>query len=87
MARIFSINFIHNGSPETAIVTVREENSLTEYEISISNQAIADQLPSNTIIASKRSGFHFLKTSEQKNTILMNDLLKAVQEHIQSLAV
>ena len=87
MARIFSINFYHEGITETAMVTVRQDSVVTEYEINIPNTDIANQLPVNVMVSNNRHKVYFLNAREDEYTDLMRQLVKAVHEHLQSLAV
>ena len=87
MARIFSINFNHDGITETAMVTVRQDSVITEYEVNIPNAEIAVQLPMNVMVSHNRHGLYFLNTKKEEYTDLMHELVKVVQEHLESLAV
>lgn len=85
MARIFTIDFMHEGSLCHAMVTVRTTPFYTEYSVQISDEAVAAQLPNNKIISAYRDNYMFSDSTSRNSTALMDELIHAISEHIKTL--
>ena len=84
MARIFSINFIHDGEEHTAMVTVRTTPFFTEYSLMI-DEILSKQLPGTKIISTTSDALVFANATFDETTPLMTELINAVRLHIQML--
>jgi hypothetical protein len=87
MARIFSIQFDYDGVPQTAMVSVRDTPFFTEYTISMLNEEVLQQLPGNKIISTAPQYFTFLNTPVLEQTPLMEAIINAVSQHLQTTTV
>jgi hypothetical protein len=87
MARIFSINFFHDGYPLTAMVSVRVTPFYTEYSIGMLPDEIAQELPGNKIIATGQNQLIFANATLDHSTELMQNILIAVADHLQTTKV
>lgn len=85
MARIFSIHFLHTGTTYNAMVSVRTTPFFTEYSINMLDDDIADQLPNNKIISTSKNNFVFSDSTQENNVALMNNILTAVADHMQTI--
>ena len=59
MARIFSINFLHQNELQSAIVSVRTTPFFTEYTVNPMNEELIEELPSTKIISTGPDNFLF----------------------------
>ena len=84
MARIFSISFVYDDIQYSALVDVRVDSRYTEYNISLLNTELSQYLPGNKIISSAPGHFAFLN-ADTGNEVLMNQIIKAISDHIHSL--
>jgi len=82
MARIFSINFFHDGYPHTAMVSVRITPFYTEYNIGMLPDDIAQELPGNKIIATGQNQLVFANATLDHSTELMQNIVRAVADHL-----
>ena len=87
MARIFSIHFSHEGYPLTAMVSVRNTPFFTEYTIGMLPDEIAEELPGNKIISTGQNQLIFANATLDHSTELMQNILKAVADHLQTTTV
>jgi len=87
MARIFSIHFSHEGYPHTAMVSVRNTPFFTEYTIGMLPDEIAEELPGNKIISTGQNQLIFANATLDHSTELMQNILKAVADHLQTTIV
>ncbi|HZH00214.1 MAG TPA: hypothetical protein VEY32_03980 [Flavisolibacter sp.] len=87
MARIFSIHFSHEGYPHTAMVSVRNTTFFTEYTIGMLPDEIAEELPGNKIISTGQNQLIFANATLDHSTELMQNILKAVADHLQTTTV
>jgi hypothetical protein len=87
MARIFSIHFSHEGYPHTAMVSVRNTPFFTEYTIGMLPDEIAEELPGNKIISTGQNQLIFANATLDHSTELMQNILKAVADHLQTTTV
>lgn len=85
MARIFSISFMHKGISHNAMVAVRTTPFFTEYTISVFDEELAAQLPNNKVISTTDSSFIFSDSTLQNNPQLMQDITKAIAEHVHAM--
>ena len=85
MARIFSIDFTHQGMRCHAMVTVRDTAFFTEYSIQISDEDVASLLPNNKIISVHKNSFEFSDSTSRNAPSLMNELIHAISDHIRTL--
>jgi hypothetical protein len=83
MARIFSIQFLHFGILQNAMVSVRSTPFFVEYTVSMLDEAIAGLLPNNKIISTAKDSFVFSDSAEANSPLLMQEILQAVAEHVQ----
>jgi hypothetical protein len=85
MARIFSIDFIHEGNLCHAMVTVRSTPFFTEYSVQISDEDVAAQLPNNKIVSSLKDSYVFSDSTSRNSAALMDELIHAIAGHIRTL--
>lgn len=85
MARIFSIDFMHEGNLCHAMVTVRDTPFYTEYSVQISDEEVAAQLPNNKIVSSYQDNYIFSDSTSQNSSALMEELIHAIAGHIRTL--
>ncbi|RPD51930.1 hypothetical protein [Paracnuella aquatica] len=83
MARIFTIFFEHENTTYNAMVSVRETHLLTEYILSIPDDRLERQLPSNRLIQLESGELVFVPGQLQPPNLLMQAISKAVAEHLQ----
>ena len=83
MARIFSINFLHDGIEHNAMVAVRTTPFFTEYSISMLDDTLVAQLPNNKILSTSKDHLTFLDSARENAPELMKDILQAVTHHLQ----
>lgn len=87
MARIFSIQFDYEGIVHTAMVSVRDTPFFTEYSISMLDDDLMQQLPGAKIVSSAPNQFTFLNIPAQDQSPLMECIIHAVSQHLQTSAV
>ncbi|MFN2458289.1 MAG: hypothetical protein ABR502_08830 [Chitinophagaceae bacterium] len=87
MARIFSINFPHQGEMQNALISVRNNHSYTEYKIEMIRDELLKLLPDNKIISMSSKHFVFPNATTALSENLMTEIIKAVAYHVQSLQV
>jgi hypothetical protein len=85
MARIFNIYFEFEGMLYNAIVSVRTTAFLTEYTLNNFNEDLLQLLPGNKILSRSPGHFVFQNASSENSTVLMNAIIRAVAEHMQSV--
>ena len=84
MARIFSIQFTYDGVEHNAMISVRTTPFFTEYKVFMLDETIAGLLPNNKIISTTNNNYVFAGSTSTNDPLLMQQLLKAVSEHLQS---
>lgn len=87
MARIFSIEFTYEGITHNAMVSVRPTPFFTEYSISMLPDDIQRQLPGNIIISGGPNQFRFRDQKDKVGTELMEEIIRAVSQHLMSSTV
>ena len=87
MARIFSIQFNYEGIDHSAMVTVRDTPFFTEYSINMLDDELLQQLPGNKIISNSPSHLAFMNTQAKEVSPLMECILLAVANHLQTTTV
>lgn len=87
MARIFTINFTYENMPHTAMIAVRQTPFFSEYSISMLPEEIMQQLPGNKIISTGSNQLLFANATLDETSELMNEVLRAVAEHLQTTTV
>ncbi|MGV3657961.1 MAG: hypothetical protein ACO1NX_08400 [Chitinophagaceae bacterium] len=85
MARIFSVSFMHKGIAHNAMIGVRTTPFFTEYSIHVFDEWLATLLPNNKVIATPENNFTFSDSTSANDLQLMDDLLKAIAEHVHTL--
>ena len=85
MARVFNIYFAFEGMMYNAVVSVRSTPFLTEYTLNNFNEDLLELLPGNKILSQSPGHFVFQNASSENSTPLMNAIIKAVSEHMQSV--
>jgi hypothetical protein len=83
MARIFSIQFQHQGFLHNAMVSMRTTPFFVEYTVSMLDEGIAGQLPNNKIISTSKSSFVFSDSTEANSPQLMQGIIHAIACHVQ----
>lgn len=73
MARLFSINFYFEDELHSAFISVRTTPFFTEYNLSMLDGIIEEQLPNTKIISTNPQHLYFLNMDE-KSSPLMNVL-------------
>lgn len=84
MARIFSISFMYNGLERNAMIAVRPTPFATEYSITMLHDDLLEELPSQKIMVSTTGQIAFANYSLEQPTILMNEIIRALSEHVQA---
>jgi len=88
MARIFNIYFSYEQVTHSAIVSVRETPLFTEYKLNNLNDTLLQLLPGDKIIRKSGQKNIFFQNSPQQNTsILMDEIIGAVQQHLTGVVV
>jgi hypothetical protein len=87
MARIFSVQFDFEGITYTAMVSVHTTPFFTEYSISMLGEELLQQLPTNKIVSSTPNQFTFLNTPAKEQSPLMEAIIHAVANHLQTSTV
>ena len=85
MARIFSIQFLHNDVLQNALVSVRETPFHIEYRVTMMDSNLAPLLPSDKIISPAPGTFFFANTVLKDYSELMKDIITAISRHIHSI--
>lgn len=85
MARVFNIYFEFEGMVYNAVVSVRSTPFLTEFTLNNFNEDLLELLPGSKILSQAPGHFIFQNASSENSTILMNAIIKAVAEHMQSV--
>lgn len=67
------------------MVTVRTTPFFIEYVLSGLEANLLLLLPGNTIISPSPKQFHFSNATPENSKVLMNILIKAVEEHLQAV--
>ncbi len=86
MARLFSINFYYNGTSHNALVTVRTTPYFTQYELSMLDEEVLNQLPDNRILSTSPEHFIFASDSSNASKDLMNEMIRSIADHVQTTA-
>jgi hypothetical protein len=87
MARIFTIFFEHEGSTYNALVGVREVHLHKQYELSILDEPLNQQLPSKKLYVNEAGQLAFMHSHQQPVTSLMKTIIGAVKEHLQLVSL
>ena len=87
MARIFSINFTYENMPLTAMISVRQTPFFMEYTISMLPSDVMLQLPGNKLISTGPNQLIFANATLDESTPLMNEIVRAVADHLQTTTV
>ena len=87
MARIFSINFMHESQLYTAMISVRQTPFFMEYTLGMLPEEIMQQLPGNKIISTGPNQLIFANATLDESSELMNEILRAVVDHLQTTTV
>ena len=85
MARIFSVGFMHKGVAHNAMISVRTSPFFTEYSIHIFDELLTALLPNNKVISTSENSFAFSDSTLENDPQLMDDILKAIAEHVHSI--
>ena len=86
MARIFNIYFTYNDTQHNAMVSVRKTPFFTEFTLN-SDEELMQELPGNKIISTSSNQFIFQHASSQQVTPLMEEIIRAVSQHLQTSKV
>jgi hypothetical protein len=84
MARLFSINFYYKGTMHNAMVTVRTTPFFTEYQLSMLDEEVLNQLPDNRILSSSPAHFVFASQNSNASKDLMNEMIQSIADHVQT---
>jgi len=87
MARIFNIYFRHSGLTHNAIVSVRTTPFFTEYILNNISEELMELLPGNKIVSAAPEQFVFQGAAAGHSGVLMEAIIGAVREHLQTLNV
>lgn len=85
MARIFTIRFTYENTLHNAMVFVKETPFFIEYKLNMLDVHLLNLLPSNKIISSSPGQFTFTDAYGFENHDLMNEIIRAISEHIHSV--
>jgi hypothetical protein len=83
MARIFSIQFQHQGLLQNAMVSMRTTPFFVEYTVSMLDEGIAGQLPNNKIISTSKDSYVFSDSTEANSPQLMQGIIQAIACYVQ----
>ncbi len=83
MARIFNIYFSFEEASHSAIVTVRTAPPFTEYTLNHFDAALMDRLPGNKILSNDEGQLYFKHAAPHHSNTLMNEIIRAVMQHLQ----
>ena len=83
MSRIFNIYFSFNDTDHNGIVSVRKTPFFTEYTLQFEDDLMV-QLPCDKLISTSTGNFFFQHASQQSSP-LMEEVIKAVSNHLQAL--
>ena len=64
------------------MVAVRTTPFFTEYTISIFDDLLASLLPNNKVLSTSENSFTFSDSTDANDAQLMNDVLRAIAEHV-----
>lgn len=84
MARIFNIYFTFNNNMHSAVVSVRTTPFFTEYSLNNCDEDLLELLPGNKIVSKSNGNFIFQNATSANSTVLMNAIIKAIAEHMQT---
>ena len=84
MARVFNIYFAYNNQTHNAVVSVRTTPFFTEYTLNNFSEELLELLPGNKIISKGPDHFVFPNATSENSTTLMNEIIRAVSEHLQA---
>ena len=87
MARIFNIYFSYEGTSYHAIVSVRKTPFFTEFTLNNLPENLNDLLPGNKIISRSPGHFIFQHASVEHPQELLNAIINAVSEHMDSIKI
>lgn len=87
MARIFSIQFNYEGIDHSAMVSVRTTPFFTEYSINMLDEELLQQLPGNKIVSNGPGHLAFMNTPAKEVSPLMESILNAMANHLQTSIV
>lgn len=85
MARIFSIQFTYESVLHHAMISVRATPFFMEYTVAMLDESIASQLPNNKIISAAKDNYVFSDSAEENAPALMQVIIQAVAEHLQTI--
>ena len=85
MAHLFNIYFDYNDILYSAVVSVHTASFFIEYSLSNMNEDLANALPGNKIISKSPGVFIFQNSNVLHSTPLMNAIINAVKDHIQTV--
>ena len=86
MARLFTISFVYNEVSYNTLVTVKTTPYYKEYTLNNLATDLLKQLPGNKIISPTSTRFFFPEAGPQHSEKLMTEIIKAVTEHLQTVA-
>ena len=84
MARIFTISFTYEGMMHHALISVRTTPFYTEFTLNNFNENLMELLPGNKIISTGPYHYIFQYATPENSTALMNEIIRAVAEHLQT---
>jgi len=85
MARIFTIQFTYEDETYNTIVSVKTTPLFIEYTLVNLDFELLSLLPGNTLISTAPKTLFFANANEGNATALMNNIIKAVSQHLQSV--
>ncbi len=85
MARLFTINFNFEGCMHNALVTVKTTPFFTEYQLSMLDEEILNQLPDNRILSSSPAHFVFASHNTKASKDLMDEMIRTIADHMQTM--
>jgi hypothetical protein len=86
MARLFTLSFVYNEVQYNMLVTVKTTPYYKEYTLNNLDPELLLYLPGNKIISPTATHFLFPDTTPQHSTALMAIIIKAVAQHLQTVA-
>lgn len=87
MARIFNIYFNYRDVQHNAVVSVRTTPFFSEYTLINFDEELLQLLPGNKIISTKSGHFTFQHADSENLTPIMEGIIKAVANHLQTTEV
>jgi hypothetical protein len=74
---------MYNGMMHHALISVRTTPFYTEYSLNNFNENLMKLLPGNKIISTGPDHYTFQYATAENSKALMNEIIRAIAEHLQ----